>query len=311
MSTTIFAGGLAYNITKSHMKSYFSKFGKIKKIDIARKKSGLSKGYGFVFFANESGVSNVLKLDHHEILGRKIDVQMAKERPQKEAYKQLVKKCRVFVGGLGPEVTDEELRMVFCSFGVVKSAYVIRDFYTKRSLGFGYVLFKDPRVAQILFEMKTMRIGEDLVTLSPYKFKEPRRKGGHRGGKGGQGCRDGGDVGEDRVVDGRKEEVANQREQRSGEGSRKSHSDQGNCRLREVVGALPGWVHGGRHRGCNKREEFDASFLAIFADYGGYERRDGYGEGNLRFNLKEEEPVCEESRVVESVEGGWSPFGFC
>ena len=48
---------------------------------------------------------------------------------------------KVFVGGLGQEVTDEHLREYFQTFGHVYTASVMTDKDTGNSRGFGFVVF--------------------------------------------------------------------------------------------------------------------------------------------------------------------------
>lgn len=315
MSSTIFTGGLAYNITESHLKSYFSQFGKIRKAEIARHKSGLSKGYGFIFFADSSGVPNTLKVDHHEIIGRKIDVQKAKERPQKEAYKQLMKKCRVFVGGLAPDTTDREFKTAFFPFGEVKSAYIIKDHHEQKSLGFGYVLFKDPKVSQSLFEMKTLLIKGTLVTLSPYKFKDSKKRFEGSKKKNSdrekQGCIQNKFTNEEsREQDQAQRQTPTKviyegmHDRRSGEVSSKSVSEgmsKKGGKLKEVIAALPEGIHRNMGKRVSQNGSFDPKFLRIFS-LEECERKEAYGEINLRFNIG--------GRLRgEKVSGGWTPFG--
>ena len=46
---------------------------------------------------------------------------------------------KLYVGSLSYETTDDDLRELFSSVGTVRSAEVIRDRYTGRSRGFGFV----------------------------------------------------------------------------------------------------------------------------------------------------------------------------
>lgn len=317
MSTTIFTGGLAYNITESHLKSYFSRFGIVSKAEIARHKTGLSKGYGFVFFADESGVSNALKIEHHEIIGRKIDVQKAKERPQKEAYKELVKKCRVFVGGLTMDITDFDLKKTFQRFGIVKSAYIIKDYHEQKSLGFGYVLFKDAKVSQKLIDMKTVEINGALVNLSPYKFKDKNRE------KFGQKKQTRKNLEEYEKK--RKEETYQEAEQQRHEGVQHTAENLINSggpsslrsisrivskkkkKIRMVIAALPEGIHGERNHKVNPNGCFDPSLLGLFSKDG--EDNKKFGVGNLRFNRVGNFNLPEENIQRESLKG-WDLFGF-
>ena len=85
----------------------------------------------------------------------------------------------------GPEVTEEELKQAFEAFGHVESTKIIKDMYTGRSRGFGFV------------EMPTKTEGESAITnLNGTMLKgrtlkvseaRPRREGGRRGG--GRGSR--------------------------------------------------------------------------------------------------------------------------
>merc|ERR550514_1132691 len=50
---------------------------------------------------------------------------------------------KVFVGGLNPVTTTEDLREYFSSFGEVADSCVITDAITKESRGFGFVVFEE------------------------------------------------------------------------------------------------------------------------------------------------------------------------
>ncbi|KAK3565494.1 hypothetical protein QTP86_010879 [Hemibagrus guttatus] len=51
--------------------------------------------------------------------------------------------CKMFIGGLSWQTTQEGLKDYFCKFGEVKESMVMRDPVTKRSRGFGFVTFAD------------------------------------------------------------------------------------------------------------------------------------------------------------------------
>lgn len=52
---------------------------------------------------------------------------------------------RVFVGNLGPEVTDTMLVQAFSQYSTVQKARVVRDNKANKSKGFGFVSFSDAR----------------------------------------------------------------------------------------------------------------------------------------------------------------------
>uniref|UniRef100_A0AAZ3S4X7 RRM domain-containing protein n=1 Tax=Oncorhynchus tshawytscha TaxID=74940 RepID=A0AAZ3S4X7_ONCTS len=51
--------------------------------------------------------------------------------------------CKMFIGGLSWQTTQEGLNEYFCKFGEVKECMVMRDPVTKRSRGFGFVTYID------------------------------------------------------------------------------------------------------------------------------------------------------------------------
>jgi cold-inducible RNA-binding protein len=91
----------------------------------------------------------------------------------------------IYVGNLAYEVTEEDLKTEFEAFGEVASVAIIKDNYTGRSKGFGFV------------EMPKLQEGQAAITgLNGKKLKErtitvngarPKGEGGPRGGAGGGG----------------------------------------------------------------------------------------------------------------------------
>jgi RNA recognition motif-containing protein len=76
--STLFVGGLSFNIQENDLYNYFSTFGPIKKVNLLRRKdNGLSKGFAFVFFREVHGLMRVIEAEDHYILGRKLDCQRA------------------------------------------------------------------------------------------------------------------------------------------------------------------------------------------------------------------------------------------
>jgi len=50
----------------------------------------------------------------------------------------------IYVGNLSNEVTEEDLKQAFETFGEVESVKIIKDKYTNRSKGFGFVEMPSP-----------------------------------------------------------------------------------------------------------------------------------------------------------------------
>jgi len=77
----LFIGGLPWSVTNDTLRELFSQYGEITEaIIITDRDSGRSKGFGFVTFANEADAQKALEMDGKEVEGRKIIVNIAKPR---------------------------------------------------------------------------------------------------------------------------------------------------------------------------------------------------------------------------------------
>ena len=59
---------------------------------------------------------------------------------------------KIYVGNLPYKVDNEKLKGIFSSFGEVTEAVVIKDKYSNRSKGFGFVTFADEESAKRAIE---------------------------------------------------------------------------------------------------------------------------------------------------------------
>lgn len=94
----------------------------------------------------------------------------------------------IFVGNLAREVTDEDLRKAFGTFGDVASATVIRDKFSGESRGFGFVEMPAKAAAQSAI---TGLNGKDLkgqtLNVNEARPRSDDRGGSRRPGGGGGG----------------------------------------------------------------------------------------------------------------------------
>ncbi len=80
----IYVGNLTYDVTAGELNAVFSEFGEVSSVDVIKdKRSGRSKGYGFVEMPNDSEANEAIKvLDESPLQGRNIRVNQA--RPRRE-----------------------------------------------------------------------------------------------------------------------------------------------------------------------------------------------------------------------------------
>lgn len=168
----MFVGGLTYFIDEKDLETYFSTCGAVKSINITRdKKTKQTKCFGFVIFEDKKIISKVLQSGPHEIKGRKIDCQLAKEFPQKKDFHRELKKRKIFVGGLSKKSTDQDLMTYFSQFGKLRNAYAIRDYSGKECRGYGFVVFDEVDAANHVISLDHHLINGEIATCSRFKGK--------------------------------------------------------------------------------------------------------------------------------------------
>jgi RNA recognition motif-containing protein len=101
---------------------------------------------------------------------------------------------KVYVGNLSFGVDDEKLREIFSKFGDVEEATIIKDKFSGRSKGFGFVTFSDDAAAKkAIEELNDKEVeGRNLKVneARPMEDRPPRRDfGGRGGGHSGGGSR--------------------------------------------------------------------------------------------------------------------------
>jgi RNA recognition motif-containing protein len=91
----------------------------------------------------------------------------------------------IYVGNLSREVTEEELRQAFETFGQVTSVNIIKDRYSGESRGFGFVEMAMKSEAQAAISgLNGTSLGERTLSVSEAR---PRSEGGRGGGSYGRG----------------------------------------------------------------------------------------------------------------------------
>jgi RNA recognition motif-containing protein len=117
-----------------------------------------------------------------------------------QIYNLLQKEIRmnIYVGNLSNEVTEEDLKQAFETFGEVESVKIIKDKYTNRSKGFGFVEMPSKAEGQSAIDDlngKELK-GKALNVNEARPRTESRgRGGGYGGGRKGQGGSRGGQGG--------------------------------------------------------------------------------------------------------------------
>ncbi|KAG1330172.1 putative heterogeneous nuclear ribonucleoprotein 1 [Cocos nucifera] len=173
--------GLEETFTK-----HFEKYGEITDSVIMKDKhTHMPRGFGFVTFADPCVIDKVLE-DEHAIDGRTVEVKRTVPREEMPS-KAGLKTKKIFVGGIPPSLTEDELKEHFASYGEVVEHQIMLDHSTGRSRGFGFVTFENEEaVEKIILEGRMHDLGGKQVEI---KRAEPKKAGGDPGinGRGARG----------------------------------------------------------------------------------------------------------------------------
>ncbi|KAK9131217.1 hypothetical protein Sjap_011704 [Stephania japonica] len=174
----IFVGGISWDTTEEIFGQHFQKYGEIVDSVIMKEKhTRRPRGFGFVTFADPSVVDKVLE-DEHVINGRIVEVKRTVPRDEMQV-KGESKTKKIFVGGIPPSVTGDELKEYFSSYGTVTDHQIMVDHQTRQSRGFGFVTFESEDVVEnIISGDQNHELGGKQVEI---KKAEPRRGGGDHG----------------------------------------------------------------------------------------------------------------------------------
>ncbi|XP_015193932.1 heterogeneous nuclear ribonucleoprotein D-like isoform X2 [Lepisosteus oculatus] len=189
----MFIGGLSWDTSKKDLTDYLSRFGEVLDCTIKTDPmTGRSRGFGFVLFKDSGSVDRVLELKEHKLDGKLIDPKRAKAMKGKEPPK------KVFVGGLSPETSEDQIREYFGRFGDIDSIELPMDTKTNERRGFCFVTYVDEDPVQKLLENRYHQVGSGKCEIKVAQPKEVYRqqqrgdrgsfgRGGSRGrGRGGQ-----------------------------------------------------------------------------------------------------------------------------
>ena len=94
----------------------------------------------------------------------------------------------IFVSNLSFRINDEDLKQAFADYGAVTSAKVIKDNFSGRSRGFGFVeMTNDEEAAKAIEELNNAEFDGKVMTVSEARPKTDRKPGGFSDSRGGGG----------------------------------------------------------------------------------------------------------------------------
>ncbi|KAF3445287.1 hypothetical protein FNV43_RR14982 [Rhamnella rubrinervis] len=167
----IFIGGLAKDTTIDTFVKYFEKYGEITDSVIMKDRhTGRPRGFGFITYADPIVVDQLIQ-ETHVINGKQVEIK--RTIPKGTAQANDFKTKKIFVGGIPTTVTEDEFKSFFSKYGKVVEHELIRDHATKRSRGFGFIVFDNEKVVDnLLADGNMIDMGGTQVEI---KKAEPKK----------------------------------------------------------------------------------------------------------------------------------------
>jgi len=95
--------------------------------------------------------------------------------------------AKLYVGNLNFDTKEEDLKQLFGKYGEIKTADIIRDGYSGRSKGFGFVEMVNASDAEKALEQNGQEFMGRTLRVSEAKPAKRDGGGGDRGGRSGGG----------------------------------------------------------------------------------------------------------------------------
>lgn len=160
----VFVLGIPQHLTEDTVRQYFEQFGPVIECAIpsfpARPRSGCkpaTRGFAFVKFEDEASVLRALSKPQHVIQSQKVEV--------KRAMPPALPGCKLYVGNLPSQATEESIAEYFGRFGDVERTVVVRN---KSGLprGFGFVHFRNKLSLENALKMPKHKLGDKEIKVS-------------------------------------------------------------------------------------------------------------------------------------------------
>lgn len=178
----LFVGGLSWETTEKELRDHFGQYGEIESINVKTDPTtGRSRGFAFIVYQSADSIDKVSAAGDHIINNKKVDPKKAKARHGK-----------IFVGGLAPEVSDDEIKAFFGQFGNIVEVEMPFDKQKNQRKNFCFITFDSEQVVNELLKTPKQTISGkevDVKKASPKVDNMPM--GIMRGARGGRTPRGG------------------------------------------------------------------------------------------------------------------------
>lgn len=166
----LFVGGLSRSTTENDLRDHFGKFGEIESVSVKMDPyTGISRGFAFMVFTNPKTIDKLLASGEHYINKRKVDPKRVSKKAQHG---------KIFVGGLTPEITDDDIKQYFSQYGTIVEIQAPFDKTKNQRKGFCFITFESKDVVYKLLKTPKQTICGKEVDVKKVKVSpDPRSQG--------------------------------------------------------------------------------------------------------------------------------------
>ncbi|XP_055627366.1 RNA-binding protein squid-like [Toxorhynchites rutilus septentrionalis] len=170
----LFVGGIVAGISENDLRGHFGQYGEIETVDVKTDPAtGRPRGFAFIVFQSDDSIDKVVANGPHNINGTEITANKAKSRQGK-----------IFIGGLVPEISDDDIESHFSQFGKIAAVDKPMDKQTNQRKNFCFVTFESEQGATEALKSSKQAICGHEVDVKKANQKPQNGQGG--GGFGGQ-----------------------------------------------------------------------------------------------------------------------------
>jgi len=171
----LFVGGLPQDATQDDIYAHFSTFGEIDNINLKTDpNSGRSRGFAFVLYKTVQSLNSAIEAKEHTVKTKEVAVKKA-----------LAKHGKIYVGKLKPELSDQEIKDHFETFGSIVNVEQPYDKTKNERKNFCFITFEKEDAAKQLLKLGTTTINDVELDIKRVTIKDPLMGGGRGMGRGG------------------------------------------------------------------------------------------------------------------------------
>lgn len=177
----IFVGGLPSDTTREALLKYFRSFGDIASCDprfwTKGSKKNKCRGYGIIICENEATFNNILSKNPHKFEDRRIECKKRLKKQKLAKYSKDLLKRKIFVSCLPSYINSARLQDFFEEkVGPIEIAYIIKHRKSKKSRGFGFVVFKSKEDREKVIQQREFILNHRTICCNPYEPKAQAQK---------------------------------------------------------------------------------------------------------------------------------------